>query len=185
MMITPPSLRTERLLLEPLGRQHSRGMFLLWSREEVCRYSGPARDWAGHPIRLPASSRADSDKIIEFFECAAVADRGFRWAVVKRDGTEFIGAVGFNRLSPAAELAFHLRPEFWGLGFMREAAEVALAWLRMQRPMLRVEAVIEPGNVPSSGLARRLGFQPTGIFHDGAERYVLAASTEVVDMELR
>jgi hypothetical protein len=30
-----------------------------------------------------------------------------------------------------------------------------------------------------------LGFQPTGIFHDGAERYVLAASTEVVDNGLR
>jgi ribosomal-protein-alanine N-acetyltransferase len=154
-------------------------MFLLWSRVEVCRYSGPARDWAGHPIRLPASIPADSDKIIEFFEYAAEADRGFRWAVVKPDGREFIGAIGFNSFSPAAELAFHLRPEFWGLGFMREAAEMALGWVRMQHPMLRVEALIEPANVPSRGLARRLGFQPTGILHDGAERHVLATSTVI------
>ena len=175
-MMIPPSLSTERLLLEPLGRQHSRGMFLLWSREEVCRYSGPALDWAGDPIRLPARIRAESDKIIEFFECAAVADRGFRWAVLQREGEEFVGSVGFNSLSPAAGLAFHLRPEFWGLGLMREAAEAGLGWLRMQRPMLQVEAFIEPGNVSSIRLARRLGFQTTGIIHDGAERYLLGTS---------
>jgi ribosomal-protein-alanine N-acetyltransferase len=151
-------------------------MFLLWSRREVCRYSGPALDWAGSPIRLPATVRADSDKIIEFFECAAVAVRGFRWAVVKRESEEFVGTVGFNSLSPAAELAYHMRPEYWGLGLMREAAEMALGWLRMQYPRLRVEAYIEPGNVSSVRLARRLGFQTTGIVHDETERYVLATS---------
>jgi ribosomal-protein-alanine N-acetyltransferase len=152
-------------------------MFLLWSREEVCRHSGPALSWAGDPIRLPATSPSDSDKIIEFFECAAVADRGFRWAIVERDGEELVGTIGCNSLSPVAELAFHLRPEFWGLGYMREAAEAALGWLRLQRPKLRVEAFIEPGNVSSIRLARRLGFQSTGIVREGAERYVLPFST--------
>jgi ribosomal-protein-alanine N-acetyltransferase len=152
-------------------------MFLLWSRWEVCRYSGPAASWTGKPIRLPAESPADSDKIIEFFECAAVADRGCRWALVKRDGKEFVGTVGFNGLSPVAQLAFHLRPEFWGLGLMREAAEEVLVWLRMQSPRLKVEAYIEPENVSSIRLARRLGFESTGTFHDRAERYVLTAST--------
>jgi ribosomal-protein-alanine N-acetyltransferase len=151
-------------------------MFLLWSCDEVCRYSGPALSWTGDPIKLPATSRVDSDKIIEFFVRAAEADRGFRWAVVKRDGGEFVGAVGFNSLSPAAELAFHLRPEFWGLGLMREAAEAALGWLQMHHPRLQVEALIEPRNAPSIRLTRRLGFQSTGMFQDGAERYVLTSS---------
>jgi ribosomal-protein-alanine N-acetyltransferase len=152
-------------------------MFLLWSREEVCCYSGPALSWTGDPISLPATTPADSDKIIEFFEHAAMADRAFRWAVVKRDEEEFVGTVGFNSLSPAAELAFHLRPEFWGLGLMREAAEAALGWLRVQRPKFHVEAFIEPGNVRSIGLARRLGFQSTSFVYDRAERYVLTSST--------
>jgi ribosomal-protein-alanine N-acetyltransferase len=152
-------------------------MFLLWSREEVCCYSRPALSWAGDPISLPATTPADSDKIIEFFEYAAMVDRGFRWAVVKRDEEEFVGAVGFNSLSPAAELAFHLRPEFWGLGYMREAAEAALGWLRVRRPKLHVEAFIEPGNVPSIRLTRRLGFQSTGSVYNGSERYVLTPST--------
>jgi [ribosomal protein S5]-alanine N-acetyltransferase len=171
-MIAPP-IGTERLVLEPLSRRHSQGMFLLWSREEVCRYSGPTLDSAGDPIGLPARTSADSDNIIEFFERAALADKGFRWAVIHREDHEFVGAVGFNSLSPAAELAFHLRPEFWGYGLMREAAEAALVWLQMHRPGLWVEAFIDPRNVPSVGLALRLGFRRDGTSPAVAERYVL------------
>jgi [ribosomal protein S5]-alanine N-acetyltransferase len=175
-MIVPPRLDTERLSLEPLGAHHSSGMFLLWSDDEVCRYSGGALDWAGGPIGLPATSPADSDKIIEFFERAARQGSGLRWAVVRRQDGEFLGAVGFNSFSPAAELAFHLRAEFWGHGFMREAGECALGWLQGHRPELPVEAFIEPGNLRSIGLARRLGFRATGTFAGRAQRYVLGAA---------
>src|SRR5262249_30297238 len=152
-------------------------MFLLWSREEVCRYSGPAVDAAGNPILLPVTSHAESDKIIEFFEHAAAAEHGLRWALVEREAHQFIGTVGFNRFSPAAELAFHLRPEFWGRGLMREAAEAALGWLWSLHPSLVAEAFIEPGNTASIRLARRLGFRSTGVIEDGAERYVAAVET--------
>jgi RimJ/RimL family protein N-acetyltransferase len=39
-----------------------------------------------------------------------------------------------------------------------------------------VEAFIEPRNVPSIRLVRRLGFHSTGNFQDRAERYVLTPS---------
>lgn len=173
-MIAPPTLHTERLVLEALGPRHSAGMFLLWSREEVCRHSGPAQDWTGSPIALPAASVADSDRIIHFFEQMAARGRGLRWALLTREAREFAGAVGFNSLRPVAELAFHLRPEFWGRGLMREAAEAALDWLRETRPA-PVEAFIEPANAASVGLARRLGFVATGEMEAGAGRFVLRA----------
>jgi ribosomal-protein-alanine N-acetyltransferase len=171
-MLEPPVLHTDRLLLEPLSLRHSRGMFLMWSREEVCRYSGPASDLNGDPIPLPAESAADSDRIIEFFEHMAAVGGGFRWALVTRQEREFAGAVGFNRLRPSAELAFHLRPEFWGQGLMREAAEAALDWVR-RRSDAPVEAFIEPLNTASAALARRLGFAPTGALRDGTEQFLL------------
>lgn len=149
----------------------------MWSRQEVCQYSGAALDWAGQPISLPAATPGDSDKIIEFFERAAAADSAFRWAIILRDDDEFAGTVGFNSLSPAAELAFHLRPEFWGLGLMREAAQLAVGWLWMRLPTLWVEAFIEAENVSSRRLARRLGFQLSGVV-GGLQRYVLAPSPE-------
>jgi ribosomal-protein-alanine N-acetyltransferase len=172
-MIAPPHLTTERLSLEPLSRRHSHGMFLLWSRKEVCRYSGPAFDWAGDPIRLPAETTADSDKIIDFFEQMALADKGFRWAVIARNSHEFAGAVGFNNLALSAELAFHLRPEFWGRGLMREATQAALEWVSSDHPSSSVEAFIQPGNTSSINLARRLGFQADGTMSGEAARFVL------------
>ena len=176
MVIDPPSLSTERLVLEPLGHHHSQGMFLLWSSAEVCRFSGPNVDRAGDPISLPAATSTDSDKIIEYFEHAVLVGSGFRWAMIQHDGEEFVGAIGFNSLTPAAQLAFHLRPEFWGLGLMHEAATAALDWLRTHRPNLPIEAFIEPRNVRSIKLARRLGFDTTGGSDRGAERYVLSCS---------
>jgi RimJ/RimL family protein N-acetyltransferase len=170
-VIAPPILQTDRLVLEPLGSKHSAGMFLLWSREEVCRYSGAARDWYGNTIPLPVANRTDSDKIIHFFDQLARAGSGFRWALLGRDTGEFAGTIGFNRLVPIAELAFHLRAEFWGRGFMREAAEAALQWSR-QAGTSTVEALIEPENHASVGLARRLGFASTGVIHDGVEQYL-------------
>ena len=171
-MIAPPTLRTARLVLEPLTPAHSVGMFRLWSREEVCRHSGPAQDWNGDPIRLPAQTSGDSDKIIDFYAQMSAAGRGFRWAMIHQPTQDFAGAIGFNSLAPIAELAFHLRPEFWGQGLMREAAEAALAWAAVTTGS-PVEAFIEPANAASVALARRLGFTPTGDITDGAERFRL------------
>jgi ribosomal-protein-alanine N-acetyltransferase len=168
----PPTLTTDRLVLEPLGLKHSAGMFLLWSRAEVCRYSGAAHDWDGAAIALPAANETDSDKIIHFFIQLARTDGGFHWALMKRDTDEFAGTVGFNRLMPRAELAFHLRPEFWGQGLMQEAVAAALGWLR-QSGVSTVEAFIEPENEPSVRLAGRFGFASTGLIRDRAERFLL------------
>ena len=106
-----PTLTTERLVLEPLSLAHSAGMFSAFSREEVTRYSGPASDLDGAPIRLPARSSEDSDKIIAFFVKGAADGERFRWAAHTRPDGAFIGAVGFNRLGSCPEVAYHLHPD--------------------------------------------------------------------------
>jgi ribosomal-protein-alanine N-acetyltransferase len=168
-----PTRRTARLVLEPLSAAHSAGMFAMWSREEVCRYSGPARDFAGRPILLPAREAGDSDKIIDFFVRSAAEGTRFRWAVLTRSARGFVGAVGFNSLGVRSEIAFHLRPEFWGQGLMSEAAASALEWLRSRPGAAEVEAFVEPGNVASVRLTERLGLRATGHAVEGARRYLL------------
>lgn len=151
-----PVLRTARLVLEPLSRVHSPGMFALWSQEPVCRYSGVAHDLHGVPIPLPAATSADSDRIVEFFLHRAAQGLGFRWAMIA-DGA-FAGAIGFNYLTPAAELAWHLQPSHWGRGLGAEAGRAALDWLAAEGPVGPVEAFIDPENIASIRLAERLGF---------------------------
>ena len=169
-----PTLRTARLRLEPLTVAHSAGMFALWSREEVCRYSGPAVDADGLSIALPAPNPVESDRIIDFLVRRAAAGLGFRWAMMTAPDGTFIGALGFNHLGLCPELAYHLHPDAWGQGLMAEACAAALAWVSDERDARTVEAFIDPENRPSIAVIQRLGFQATGEVEDGAVRYLRA-----------
>lgn len=171
-----PTLSTQRLTLEPLALAHSAGMFATFSREEVTRYSGPASDLNGAPIRLPAEVPDDSDKIIVFFLKGAADGERFRWAVRTQADGVFVGAIGFNRLGACPEIAYHLHPDAWGRGLMGEAAAAALDWLRGRPDAQAVAALIEPQNEASVRFAQRLGMQATGETFGPAKRYRMALS---------
>jgi len=171
-----PTLATERLVLEPLSLAHSAGMFAVFAREEVVRYSGPATDLNGAPIRLPAETPEDSDKIIVFFLKGAADGERFRWAVRTRQDGAFVGAVGFNRLGPCPEIAYHLHPDAWGRGLMAEAATAALAWVRARPDAREIAAFIEPENTASVRLAERLGLRATGETSGPARQYRMPLS---------
>ena len=173
-ILTIPTLKTDRLLLEPLSLAHSAGMFATFSREEVTRYSGPAADLSGAPIRLPAQTSDDSDKIISFFLKGAADGQRFRWAMRTFADGAFVGAVGFNHLGACPELAYHLRPDAWGRGLMTEAVLAALDWLRARPDAREVAAFIEPGNLASIRLAERLGMRTTGAVSGPAQQYLMA-----------
>lgn len=168
-----PTLDTARLRLEALGMSHSSGMFDLWQHPEVQRYSGPARDAEGKNIPLPATSAADSDRLIEFWLKAAADGWGFRWAVLEAQRETFLGHIGFNSLADCSEIAYHLHPAHWGRGYMAEAARAAIDW-RREGGASEIEAFIEPGNQGSIALALRLGMTATSTISEGARRYRMA-----------
>jgi RimJ/RimL family protein N-acetyltransferase len=147
-------------------------MFDLWREPAVCEYSGLAFDSAGRPIELPTRSRTESDRLLQYWLDRARAGTGFRWAVIGLDGSEFIGAVGFNRLGASSEYAYHFVPRFWGMGLAAEASRLALSWLFSRQSEL-VELFIEPGNAHSIRLAQRLAFEPQTRPSDELRRYVL------------
>jgi [ribosomal protein S5]-alanine N-acetyltransferase len=177
MRLRVPILKTERLVLEPLTRAHSEGMYHLWAVPEVCEYSGDTADVDGHPIALPVRSKADSDKIIEFFAYHQHAGTGFRWAAITVSTAAFVGAVGFNSLGRRPELAFHLHPDYWGAGLMSEACQAAISWVLTELGAEYVEAYVDPQNDRSVRLLERLGFRSGMGTRDGAIRYVHPGST--------
>jgi ribosomal-protein-alanine N-acetyltransferase len=170
-----PRLETERLVLSPLSIAHSQGMFELWSKAEVCEFSGSAVDAHGLDIPLPVASRRDSDRLLEYWLDRARSGSGFRWAVTQRADDSFVGAVGFNSLGHAAELAYHLVPRHWGRGFAREASRAAVEWV-FTLGTTSVTCKIEPANRRSTMLAQALGFAPTPGLEDGVQTHRLAGS---------
>jgi ribosomal-protein-alanine N-acetyltransferase len=83
------------------------------------------------------------------------------WAIVARSGG-FAGMINYHNVDPRNRrlaLGWILAPAFWHQGLMTEAAEAVLAHCFSAMEMHRVEALIEPENVASRGLAAKLGFK--------------------------
>lgn len=177
-MLNLPVIETNRLQLAPLRQQHSQGMFELWSSEAVCRFSGEATNFVGDPIRLPALTISDSDQIIDFFERHEALGNGFRWAVTERSSGSFVGAFGTNSLGSTIEIAYHQIPEYWGNGFMAEAAVAGIDWLVSEYEPGLFEAYVDPANSASIRLLLRLGFLLADESRDGAVRYERALSPQ-------
>ncbi len=172
-LLNIPTLATDRLVLEPLSSKHSAGMFELWSDPAVCEYSGTVTDYDRNVIPMPARTRHDSDRIVDFWRRAAADGWGLRWAVLLAEQQHaFAGTVGFNSITACAEIAYHLLPTHWGNGLMTEAAVAAMDWSRAMGAR-EIEAFVEPANTASIALAQRLGMTATGEFSDGAQRYLV------------
>ena len=108
-------------------------------------------------------ARAESDAMLARVR-AHEAEHGFCfWAAERRGDGRFVGFCGLQRVpfearfTPAVEIGWRLLPAFWGQGFAREAAELALG-------VAEVVAFTPPANQRSSGLMRRLGMRADGMF---------------------
>jgi len=86
------------------------------------------------------------------------------WLVQHRTTTNPMGMCGLIRRDSLEEvdLGIALCPEFWGLGYAREAAEACVAWGRDHLGLGGLLAIVSPGNAASIRLLEALAFHRTG-----------------------
>ena len=60
---------------------------------------------------------------------------------------------------PEVDLGYALCPEFWGLGYAREAAEACVVWARDGLGLQGLLAIVSPGNAASIRLLEALDFR--------------------------
>jgi [ribosomal protein S5]-alanine N-acetyltransferase len=85
-----------------------------------------------------------------------------------------VGDVGFHGPPDdegRAEIGYAVISEHRRRGFAEEAVRALLAWTAREVGVTRFSALIEPGNVASLSLIRKLGFDQTGV--TGRERTTL------------
>ena len=146
-MALGPTLETERLILRPPVAADLDGWAQLMGDAEAARFIG------GRMARSPA-----------WRTMAAVtgswALHGFgMFSVVEKAGGRWIGRVGPWRPEgwPGAELAWGLHPGFHGKGYAVEAASAAMDWIVDRLGWDEVIHSIDPDNIASKAVARRLG----------------------------
>ncbi len=89
-------------------------------------------------------------------------ERGFGlWIVTERATGTFVGECGLTRQeyagTSAIEVAYQLRPEFWGRGLATEAAAACIAFARDVARLDRIVALIDPRNDASKRVAAKIG----------------------------
>ena len=166
------TLRTDRLLLRPLGDTDARALFAIFSDPRVTRF-----------LSRPPWSAIDSAheriaKDIDALRTGKYLCLGIEHAASHR----LIGECSLFNLAPQcrrAELGYTLVFDAWGQGCMNEALAALLDFGISQLGLNRVEADIDPRNQASTRSLERLGFKLEGHLR---ERWIVDA--EVSDTGL-
>jgi RimJ/RimL family protein N-acetyltransferase len=153
-------VRTARLVLRTMTSADVDDIHAYQSREDVCRYV---------PFE-PRTRDEVAEKVAKYSTAFALGADGDYWQLaIERlaEPDRVIGDVYFSIKSVAnasGEIGWTLHPSYAGEGFMTEAAggllEIAFAAIGLHR----VFAQLDPRNVPSAALCRRLGMREEAHF---------------------
>ena len=159
-------LSTQRLTLRAFSPSDAADALSVYGDDRVLRF------WTSEPLRTCDEAR---DWCAE--QEAAHERRGYaQWRVAERDGP-FAGCVGLQPLETGEiELVYALRPDMWGRGYAREAADAALAFAFGRLRMDEVVAIVRPANDASVRVARAVGMVRKGVgtyFGSAWDRYVI------------
>ncbi|MDQ3819667.1 MAG: GNAT family N-acetyltransferase [Acidobacteriota bacterium] len=157
MVLGIPEIETERLHLRAFTPGDLDDLCLVFGDADVMKYIS-----GGKP-----RSREDTEtgllRTIEGFK-----KRGFGlWAVVAKNGENFIGYCGLTYLEDTSEVevAYGLAKSQWGKGFATEAASASLRYGFEEMKLDRIVAVVDRQNISSRRVLEKLGMRYTKDVH--------------------
>ena len=153
-----PVLESERLRLRPLRADDVDDVFALYSSPEVTRY------WSFGTWTERAQAEAWLAERIPWGPPSV-----YGWAVADRRDDRLIGTTALFALAGPmhrAELGYSLLPARQGQGLATEAVRLALDHAFDVLGLARIEADVDPRNLPSCRLLEKLGFQREGVLRN-------------------
>jgi RimJ/RimL family protein N-acetyltransferase len=150
--------RTERLTARDWTLPDAPAAFAIYGRDEVMRWLGPK------PRRAVPSLAQMRERIEAMAERAAARPDYGLWPLQLRSSGDLVGAVLLQPLpdSELVEIGWHLNPDHWGHGYATEAARGAVTLAFGARGLNRIVAVVDPANLRSRAVCRRLGMVHCG-----------------------
>ena len=142
-----PRLRTERLILREWRAADFDTLADFYGDDETMRFLGGAMT-RGDAWRALASTIGHWTM------------RGYgTWAVEREADGALMGRVGLIHPEgwPQVECGWTLGRAYWGQGYASEAAAAALRYAFMTQPVERMISLIDPDNIASQAVARRIG----------------------------
>lgn len=153
--MTPPTLTTDRLLIEPLGLKHWETYAAAWADPRMTQFISPE----------PRSRSESWGKFLQGIGLWSLFGYGY-WAFCDRATGEFLGNGGlaqFERGIPGLigypEAGWAFKFEAWGKGYATEAMEAVLAWADAELSEPEIRCIIDIENTASMRVGKKLGFE--------------------------
>ncbi|MEJ7598918.1 MAG: GNAT family protein [Kofleriaceae bacterium] len=148
-----PTLDGDRIRIRPHRTSDRDALFGLYSDPALMRY------WGFPPWTEVAQADAYLAPLLD-------GPAHYPWAIARRDddvlvGTATLFAIRLDQLR--AELGYLLAAAEQGKGLAAEATRLVLRFAFEQLGLERIEADVDPRNLPSCRLLERLGFQREGL----------------------
>ena len=113
---------------------------------------------------LAAEYRRNTSLIQSYWEEGVKGEASLCCSICARDSGDFVGYCSVEKLSKRPlEVGINLLPEFQAHGFGPEAISAFMESIQRAAGLMDFIAVIEPENVNSQKMFRRLGFKPERI----------------------
>jgi len=167
--LLPFSLETERLRIRFLQPDDAAAQFALYSDPVAMRF------WSSAPWVEQQQAHDQINKSLQDYADGSSA----RLAIALRSTGEVIGNVSlhaFDDVSRRCSLGYMLLRTEQGKGYMTEALRAAIGHAFGSLNINRIEADIDPRNLPSIRLLERIGFRCEGVM---PERWIVGG--EVCD----
>ncbi|TCP29060.1 ribosomal-protein-alanine N-acetyltransferase [Scopulibacillus darangshiensis] len=151
-----PVIETRRLILREVTVDDANDMFAYLSDKAVVK-----------PMGLdPFQTVKDVWDEIGWYKSIFEEGTGMRWGITPKDSGKVIGSCGFLNMRTKhyrAEVGYELSRDHWGKGIANEALKAVIRYGYQHFLLERIEALIEPMNLPSQKLVEKLGFRREGL----------------------
>lgn len=154
-----PEIETDRLILRQVSTEDAGDIFSYLSDKDVMRHYGLE----------PFKSVKDALDEIFWYQSIFENKTGIRWGITLKGQDKVIGSCGFLNLAKQhyrSEIGFELSKDYWGQGIASEALEVVIKYGFEKLNLQRIQALIEPSNIPSQKLVERKGFLKEGLLRN-------------------
>ncbi len=151
---TQKTFGTERLFLMPLGKADLADLHILHSDPEVMKF-----------IREPEKSMDQTQITLDRMLAHTHKHPGFGfWKILTKEEHNFVGWIGVYPLESSAEfeLGYRTHSDFWGNGYVVEAAKSLLQHIQDAKLLKSCAAIINPQNARSRRVLEKLNFKEVG-----------------------
>ena len=152
------SLFTERLIIRPMFKSDADKIFKYKSNKNANQFQG----WIPNTVE-------DVTEFIDKRISSEMDKEGtwFQFVILTKIENEIIGDIGMHfisNLNKLAELGITIDIKFQGKGFAAEAMNAAINFLFRELGKHRIICSLDPRNLKSEALVKRLGFRKEGHF---------------------